>query len=169
MIQFTHDVVKDYSRASQLEWLLTNGMGGYSSSTVTGSNTRRYHGLLVAALKPPGGRTMLLQKLEETVSIAGKAYPLSVNEYPGALYPTGHLHLEEFRLDPFPIFRYRLELAVIEKEVCLVYGENTVIVQYRLVEAQEPVGFTADLLINNRPFHSLTHENFGLTFVTERV
>ena len=169
MIRFTHDVVKDYSRASQLEWLLTNGMGGYSSSTVTGSNTRRYHGLLVAALKPPGGRTMLLQKLEETVSIAGKAYPLSVNEYPGALYPTGHLHLEEFRLDPFPIFRYRLELAVIEKEVCLVYGENTVIVQYRLVEAQEPVGFTADLLINNRPFHSLTHENFGLTFVTERV
>lgn len=169
MIRFTHDVVKDYNRASQLEWLLTNGIGGYSSSTVTGSNTRRYHGLLVAALKPPGGRTMLLQKLEETVSIGGQAHPLSVNEYSGALYPTGHLHLEEFRLDPFPIFRYRLESAVIEKEVCLIYGENTIIVQYRLLEAQQPVGFTADLLINTRPFHSLTHENSGLSFVTERV
>jgi predicted glycogen debranching enzyme len=112
---------------------------------------------------------MFLQKLEETVSIGQNAYRLSVNEYPAALFPTGFLYLEEFRLDPLPILRYHVESAVIEKEVCLVYGENTVIVQYRLLEAPESVRFTMDLLLNSRPFHSLTRETSNLSFVTERV
>jgi predicted glycogen debranching enzyme len=169
VITFGPDVTKGYARSSQLEWLLANGLGGYSSSTVAGSNTRRYHGLLVAALSPPGKRTLLLQKLEETLAVSGKPYHLSVNEYPNTLYPTGHNYLEKFNLDPFPIFRYRAGSATLEKEVCLVHGENTVILQYRLTEGNAPVKFSADLLVNYRDFHSLTKETTALSFKTEKT
>ena len=169
MITFGPNVTRGYSRSSQLEWLLANGLGGYSSSTVAGSNTRRYHGLLVAALSPPGKRTMLLQKLEETLAVSGKVYRLSVNEYPNTLYPTGHDYLERFSLDPFPIFRYKAGSVTLEKEVCLVQGENTVILQYRVTEGDEPVKFSADLLVNYRDFHSLTKESAVLSFKTEKT
>jgi predicted glycogen debranching enzyme len=168
MIIFGPNVTKEYARSSQLEWLIANGLGGYSSSTVAGSNTRRYHGLLVAALSPPGGRTMLFQKVEETLALKGETYHLSVNEYPGTLYPTGYEYLEEFRLDPFPTFRYKAGSVTLEKEICLVHGENTVILQYRLTEALRPVKFSADLLINYRDFHSLTNETASLRFSTQK-
>jgi predicted glycogen debranching enzyme len=112
---------------------------------------------------------MLFQKLEETLVVAGEAYHLSVNEYPDTLYPTGHEYLEEFSIDPFPIFRYRAGSVTLEKEVCLVHDENTVVVQYRLTGAREPVKFSADLLLNYRDFHSLTKEIPSLSFTTEKT
>jgi len=169
MITFGPNVTKDYTRSSHLEWLLANGVGGYSSSSVAGSNTRRYHGLLVAALNPPGKRTVLLQKLEETLVVGDESYRLSVNEYPDTLYPRGHEYLEEFRLDPFPIFRYRMGSTRLEKEVCLVHGENTVILQYRLKEGSGLVKFNADLLVNYRDFHSLTRETPSFGFTTQKT
>ncbi len=69
----------DFDEVCGLEWLETNGLGGWASSTVAGANTRRYHGLLVAAVEPPVGRTVLVSKLEETVRVAGGAYELSAN------------------------------------------------------------------------------------------
>src|SRR5690242_9254080 len=86
------------------EWLETNGIGGFASSTVMGMNTRRYHGLLVAATKPPVGRMVLLSKFEETVSIDGRRYELSANRYPGVIHPQGYQYLKGFRQDPFPLF-----------------------------------------------------------------
>ena len=168
MISLGANVTKDYAHSSQLEWLVANGLGGYSSSTVAGSNTRRYHGLLVAALSPPGGRTVLFQKLEETLTIEGEVYNLSVNQYPDTLYPMGYEYLEEFRLDPFPVFRYRTGSVTLEKEVCLVHGENTVIVQYRLKESPKPVKLSAGLLINYRGFHSLTNQTASLSFTVSQ-
>jgi predicted glycogen debranching enzyme len=112
---------------------------------------------------------MLFQKLEETLALGGEAYHLSVNEYPNAIYPTGYEYLEEFRLDPFPIFRYRVGSITLEKEVCPVHGENTVIVQYRLIEGLRPIKFSADLLINYRDFHSLTSEATSLSFTTQKT
>jgi predicted glycogen debranching enzyme len=152
-----------------LEWLLANGLGGYSSSTVAGSNTRRYHGFLVAALSPPNRRTVLLQKVEETLTIRGEDYCLSVNEYPNTLYPRGYEYLEEFRLDPFPICKYRMGGVTLEKEICLLHGEDTVILQYRLKESPEPVKFTVDLLINYRDFHTLTKESNAIRFTTQKT
>jgi predicted glycogen debranching enzyme len=110
---------------------------------------------------------MLLQKLEETIRIKDTDYHLSTNAYPGALYPHGIQYLEAFRLDPFPIFRYRLDDTVLEKEIIAIHGENTVVVQYRLMQSPEPIAFTADLLVNYRNLHSLTHENSSLKFATE--
>ena len=83
------------------EWLETNGFGGYGSSTVSGMNTRRYHGLLVAATKPPAGRSVLLAKYEETLVVNGERFELGVNRYPGAVHPTGYRYLAGFRLDQF--------------------------------------------------------------------
>jgi len=90
------------------EWLETNGLGGFASSTVIGLNTRRYHGLLTASTTPPTGRVLLLSKLEETVVVDGQRYELAANQYPGAIYPQGYQYLKEFRLDPFPVFIYRV-------------------------------------------------------------
>ena len=99
----------DMNRALQLEWLETNGLGGFASSTVSGANTRRYHGLLTAATKPPVGRYVLLSKLEETLVLAdGRRIDLSTNAYHGAVHPEGFRLMTGFRLDPFPISTFTL-------------------------------------------------------------
>src|SRR4030088_3589333 len=98
MIQFTRDTISDLQASLSHEWLETNGLGGFSSSTIIGLNTRRYHGLLTAATKPPVGRIVMLSKLEETLTISGPRYELSANQYSGAIHPNGCLFLTSFRL-----------------------------------------------------------------------
>src|SRR6187399_1415742 len=93
----------DFKDLSSREWLETNGIGGYASSSISGANTRRYHGLLVAATRPPLGRVVMLSKFEETLIKDGEAFELSSNQYPGTIHPTGFAYLKEFRLDPFPV------------------------------------------------------------------
>src|ERR1700754_401425 len=117
MIYLDQTVCSNVERARNMEWLETNGLGGFSSSTIIGLNTRRYHGLLTAATKPPVGRFVLLSKMEETLVIDGHRYDLSSNQYPGAIYPQGHRYLAEFRLDPFPTFDYRVKEIKITKRV----------------------------------------------------
>src|ERR1035438_8729981 len=102
MSQFDESVCRNLDLAGRREWLETNGIGGFASSTIAGLHTRRYHGLLVAATKPPVGRMVLLSKLEEVLSVNGQSYELSVNRYPGAIHPHGYVYLESFRLKPFP-------------------------------------------------------------------
>ena len=107
MIRFGKEICSHLEEASQREWLETNGIGGFASSTITGINTRRYHGLLVAALTPPVGRYVLLSKFEESLTVGSRTYELSANRYPGVIHPQGYQYLAEFRLDPFPTFVYR--------------------------------------------------------------
>src|SRR5260370_12260632 len=163
MIQFDESVCRNLDVASRREWLETNGLGGFASSTITGLNTRRYHGLLVAATKPPAGRMVLLSKMEETLVVGGRRVELSVNRYPGVMHPRGDLYLKQFRKDPFPVFVYEVEGVVIEKSVFMVQGENTTVIQYELRGAK-----TLDCKLELRPliafrdFHSTTHENGAL-------
>src|SRR5947208_9009158 len=105
-IRFGAEVCADVERASQLEWLETNGVGGFASSSILGLNTRRYHGLLTAATQPPVGRMLMLSKVEETLVVGGRRFELSANRYPGTVYPRGFEYLREFRLDPCPVFVY---------------------------------------------------------------
>src|SRR4051812_17940780 len=132
MIQFTKETCGDLEAATRREWLETNGLGGFASSTIIGLNTRRYHGLLVAATKHPVGRVVMLSKLEETLVIDGQPFDLSTNRYPGAIHPQGFRYLKQFRLDPFPIFTYEVEGIEIEKTVFMIDGENSTVVQYEL-------------------------------------
>ncbi|HEY3455093.1 MAG TPA: amylo-alpha-1,6-glucosidase [Bryobacteraceae bacterium] len=151
----------DLDSALGKEWLETNGIGGFASSTIVGLNTRRYHGLLVAATHPPVGRMVLLSKLEETLIVAGERFELSANQYPGLVHPQGNLYLEEFRLDPFPVFVYQAGGVTIEKRIFLVQGENAVVVEY---EVLTPSACQLEIrpLIAFRDYHSLTHRNDSL-------
>jgi predicted glycogen debranching enzyme len=160
-IEFGRDALADIDGSLQREWLETNGIGGFASSTILGVNTRRYHGLLTAATKPPVGRLVLLSKLEETVLINGRHYDLGANRYPGVLYPRGFEYLAKFRLDPFPVFTYRIGDVEIQKRVFLVHGENTVVVEYTL-HGDIDCTLAIRPLIAFRDYHSLTHRNDGL-------
>src|SRR3954465_4401087 len=96
MSQFDASVCRDLDLACRREWLETNGLGGFASSTIIGLKTRRYHGLLVAATKHPVGRVVILSKLEETLVIDGQPFDLSTNRYPGAIHPQGFRYLKQF-------------------------------------------------------------------------
>lgn len=137
------------------EWVLANGIGGYSSSTILGINTRKYHGLLIATTNPPWGRKLLLSKFEEELEVGGRVYPLSSNFYPGVIHPQGYLHLSEFCLFPFPTFVYTLPRAVVKKRVTMPHGFNAVLVNYEVV-CDDGFVFRIFPLVNCRDVHSLT-------------
>ena len=122
-------------------------------------NTRRYHGLLTAATRPPVGRVAMLSKLEETVTVGGRRYELGCNRYPGAVYPEGYRYLREFRLDPWPVFVYELDGVTMEKRVFMVAGENTTVIEY---SAGADCTLELRPLISFRDYHSTTHRNDAL-------
>ena len=168
MIQFKQEICRDLDAALRREWLETNGLGGFASSTIIGLNTRRYHGLLVAATKPPVGRFVLLSKLEETLFIEGQAFELSANRYPGVVHPQGFRYLKQFRLDPFPVFTYEIEGIEIEKSVFMIQGENSTVVHYELKKnnhPESPKNLWLELrpLIAFRDYHNATHENGAIS------
>ena len=160
MIRFDQTVCTDFAAATRREWLETNGLGGFASGTVAGVNTRRYHGLLIAALHPPVGRTALLSKLEETLIVDGARYELSANQYPNAVHPQGYQYLIEFRLDPWPVWVYEVAGCRIEKSVFMLHGENSTVVRYALLASNEQtVELEARPLLAFRDYHALMREN----------
>jgi len=172
MIQFKKEICGDLDAALRREWLETNGIGGFASSTIIGLNTRRYHGLLTAATKPPVGRFVLLSKLEETLFIDGQTFDLSANRYPGVVHPQGFRHLKQFRLDPFPVFTYEIEGIEIEKSVFMIDGENSTVVHYELKKNNHPespknLQLEVRALIAFRDYHSTTHENGAINGAVE--
>ena len=160
-IEFDRPVCGAAGEACSREWLETNGIGGFACSTLSGMNTRRYHALLTAATRPPVGRVVLLSKLEETLVLGEQRFELSANQYRDVIHPHGYEYLASFRLDPFPVFRYRCGDVQLEKTVLLEQGENTVVIQYELLGDLQ--GHTCSLevrpLIAFRDYHSLTHAN----------
>lgn len=144
--------------ATALEWLVTNGIGGYASGTVGGALTRRYHGLLVAALKPPVDRTLLLAKFAERVCVAGEWVDLDLNHWVGgSSSPLGHLQLESFRLESgVPVWTWAIGDTRLEKRVWMEQGQNTTYVQYRLAAGPAPVTLSLRALTNCRDHHDTT-------------
>ena len=165
MIQFSGHALSDLDLTLRREWLETNGIGGFASSTIIGPNTRRYHGLLVAATKPPVGRIVLLSKLEEILIIDGHQIELSANQYPGVIHPQGYLLLKRFRLDPWPIFTYEVEGIEVEKTIFMIYGENTVAIRYDIRAGNKQrtnLSLEVRPLVAFRDYHSTTHENSAI-------
>jgi predicted glycogen debranching enzyme len=164
VISFDKSVCTDLQAGLSREWLETNGLGGFACGTLAGANTRRYHGLLTAALNPPGGRMLLLSKLEETLVLGNRRIDLSTNEYAGAIHPQGYLLLSNFRLDPFPTWTFEAEGTRLEKSIFMPQGSNTVQVEYKLLQdpaAIEPV-LEVRPLVAFRDYHSTTHANGSL-------
>ncbi|HEV1992788.1 MAG TPA: amylo-alpha-1,6-glucosidase, partial [Candidatus Acidoferrum sp.] len=158
-VQFGREICGDLASAESREWLVTNGIGGYASGTVAGSQTRRYHGLLVAALQPPVGRTQLVSAIDEIVRYAGTDFSLATHRWAsGAVDPKGFLLLEGFHLEgSTPVWTYALADALLEKRVWMRQGENTTYIQYTLVRGSSAFEMEWKALVNYRDFHSLTH------------
>lgn len=162
MIEFGKDICTSYEEATSREWLETNGIGGFASGTISGANTRRYHGLLTAATKPPLGRITMLSKIEETVTIDGEEFELSANQYPGAVSPHGYQYLASFRLDPFPIWTYSLGKVDIEKRIFMVNGQNTTVVQYSVRSKarfkRRAISLSVRPMLSFVDYHQLRHQ-----------
>lgn len=137
------------------EWLITNGIGGYASSTVIGINTRKYHGLLIAPLTPPARRYLILSKLDESIKIGEKEYNLYSNMCKNYI-SEGYKYLEQFEKTYIPVFTYKLEKITIKKYIVLEYGKNTVCVLYKIINNGEQAKFTITPIINFRDFHTMT-------------
>jgi predicted glycogen debranching enzyme len=150
------------------EWLETNGLGGFASSTIIGANTRRQHGLLVASLRPPVDRHVLLSKFEERVVVDGHESSISTNLYPGTVFPHGFNIQMEFRLRPWPVFRYANNDFEIERSVFLVAGENTVVVGYRNRRSRGPIELKVRPLLAFRDYNSLVKRDDEVDLDVER-
>ena len=119
------------------EWLVTNGLGGYASGTVTGAITRRYHGLLIAALPNPLGRMMMLNGLSERLRLPDRRVMYTGAEELAGISPEATLSLSEFRLEAgLPVWRYVVDGFVLEKRLFLPYRQNTVHVTYLLLSGK---------------------------------
>lgn len=160
-IAFDATLLQNEAEAMRREWLVTNGIGGYSSATLANANTRRYHGLLVAALRPPVGRCVLLSKLEETLCVKQgdqeKRFELSTNLYPAVTHPTGYRWLEAWHMLPVPTWTWRVEEGVkICKQVWMPKGHNAVYVAYCVLEGPKDVEIHLELvpLLAWRDYHS---------------
>src|SRR5215471_1492879 len=158
-VQFGREICGSVSDASEREWLVTNGIGGFASGTISGLPTRRYHGLLIAALKPPLGRTLLVTKLEDVARYADHSYSLSTNRWTdGTLDPEGYRHIERFRLDgTTPVWTFTCADALLEKRLWMQQGSNTTYIRYSLVRASSSLELELKALVNYRGYHASTH------------
>jgi predicted glycogen debranching enzyme len=158
MISFDQNICGDLGQSLSREWLETNLLGGYACSTISGANTRRYHGLLTACAYPPVGRQLLLSKIEESVRAGATWFELATNQYEGAIHPRGYLLQREFQLDPWPVFTFAVDGATIIKSVFLLYDRDAVVVSYEIVQGAA-LELTLRPLIAFRESHSTIHEN----------
>ncbi len=158
ILDWGREICGNPATAESREWLCTNGIGGFASGTVSGLLTRRYHGLLVAALKPPLGRTLLVAKLDETVEYDGLRCPLFANRWAdGTVHPHGYREIERFRLEgTTPVWTYACADMLLVKRIWMEPGANTTYVQYRLLRARGPVRLELKALVNYRDYHSTT-------------
>lgn len=159
LFDFGREVCSHLAAVEEREWLVTNGIGGFASGTIGGLLTRRYHGLLVAALKPPLGRTLLATKLDELVTTDGQVYPLHTNRWSGnVVEPRGFQYLERFHLEgTTPVWSYRLAESLLEKRVWMQPGANTTYVRYDYRQGQRPLGLACKAMVNYRDYHFSTH------------
>ncbi len=155
MINFGREICGDLVTAESREWLVTNGIGGFASGTLSGMLTRQYHGVLIAAFKPPLDRTLLVAKLEETADYLGQSYPLYTNRWgKDDVDSHGYRYIESFHLEgTIPTWRYALRDALLEKRIWMQQGANTTYVFYSLIRGSAPVDLLIRALVNTRNFH----------------
>lgn len=167
LIDFGREICGDLAIAESREWLVTNGIGGFASGTVAGMLTRRYHGLLMAALQPPLGRTLMLAKIDETVEYegiypqSGRFYPLYVNRWAnGKLEGNGCNFINRFHLEgTTPVWTFAFGNALLEKRIWMQPDANTTYLQYKLIRATGPLTMEAKAFVNYRDYHQTTIMN----------
>ena len=163
MLTKEKEITSNFNSAIEYEWLETNGLGGWSGSTIAGANTRRYHGLLVAATNPPVERTVLLSKLEETIIVNENRFDLSCNIYPGnIIHPAGNRYLHSFSKGLNPEWIFEANGIQLKKTLTMIHGENTVVITYEVIHAASSFQLEFLPLIAARGYHSLQKESDAL-------
>jgi len=141
------------------EWLETDGRGGYAASTLQNCHTRRYHGLLVANLRTPEGRYLLLSKLEDSLLTGGEEYFFSSHRYPGVLFPPGPPTLTEFLLDLCPSFTFRAGRTIVKKSILMPRRKGILLVRYDLDRCPKGSVLRLKPFLAFRGYHKLSREN----------
>jgi len=163
------EFLRDFDRAIPLEWIITNGLGGYASSTVLNINTRKFHGLLFAAFNPPVNRHLLLSKMDEEIQIDGEPFPLNSNEFRDVIHPEGHRNLKGFIMRPFPTFYYETHGVHVRKEIFMLHLRNAVVISYEVFNSLDDVAVLKVYpLINMRHFYETTNKH-ELHFIQEEI
>jgi len=139
------------------EWVITNGIGGYASSTIIGVNTRKYHGLLVAPLTPPARRYVVLSKIDESIEIDEVKYDLYTNMCKNYI-SEGYRYLKCFEKDYIPVFTYDIDGVIVKKSICMEHGKNTVVVLYNIKNKSKKAKLTLTPILNFRDFHTVTKD-----------
>ena len=163
--------LSDLERALKTEWLITNGLGGYASSTVLGVNTRKYHGLLIAAFNPPVDRRVLLTRIDEKIHVEGKEYSLGANELrDGCFQPEGYHYLADFSLTPLPVATYKVNEDIqLKKTLFMPIEKNATVVVYDVSNASEnDLLVSVAPLVNSRHFYSVTEKNSATQAFTQK-
>ncbi|NPV48582.1 MAG: glycogen debranching protein, partial [Armatimonadetes bacterium] len=163
MTALNGETLRNLDRALRLEWLETDGLGGYACGTVVGARTRRYHALLMAATKPPVGRRMLVAGLEEHLHVDGSITELGCNLYGDVVHPAGHLLQESFALDPWPVFTWAVGGLRLRKSVCMPHRLGATIIRYDLLQAPGATWVAARPLIAGRGMHHLQQAESGFS------
>lgn len=147
----------DFKNISSKEWVITNGIGGYASSSIIGLNSRRYHGILIASKNPPTDRLVMVSKVEEKIILNNREYQFSTNQYRDIVYPQGYQYITHFNRIPFPETVFEVHGATLKKTVFMVHGSNTSVIEYT---NKSNIGFQLWLnpLYAGRGYHSLLHE-----------
>jgi predicted glycogen debranching enzyme len=158
LVSFGPELAADLDAALRREWLVTNSLGGYASATVAGVNSRRYHGLLVAALKPPVERTVLVAGSVDSATYDGHRYPLSAHEYgDGTIDPHGYRYLQSFELQgALPVWTFAVGDALVEKRVWMVHSANTTFVTYHKLRGSQPLELQVAPMVTYHDFHSVS-------------
>lgn len=168
MLAKDKDDLKNHRSAMEYEWLETNGLGGWSGSSIIGAHTRRYHGLLVAAIVPPTERMLLLSRLDETIVVGNKRIELGCNFYPGdTIYPNGNQFLSQFSKAIIPRWIIDAEAIQLKKSICMLHEENTVVLSYEVLKADEVFNLELLPMIAARGYHCLQHEGSTLHWDVE--
>jgi predicted glycogen debranching enzyme len=159
-MQVDKEDCRNLDRALSLEWLETNGRGGFASGTLAGVNTRRYHALLLVALKPPVERYVLVNHLEEWVEVGPQAFPLSTNLYDDVIHPDGYGRCQRFSTDPWPTWTYQEGKLSLQRELFCSWGRDLIVVRWRLRGARAK-GITLKVrpMLSGRDYHATHHEN----------
>ncbi len=159
----------NYQETLSKEWLITNGIGGYASGTLSGANARRYHGMLIAASNPPTNRKVLVSKVEESISLGrDSVVELSANQYPNAVHPQGYQYLSQFEQQPLPTFRYEINGHILEKTVFMVYGKNATVIEYKNL-GKKTIPLSMSPFFVDRDYHGLFKEGRVFDFYYEKI
>lgn len=150
---------KELEELISKEWIVTNGIGGFASSSMCGANTRKYHGLLIAPLTPPARRHLIVSKVDESIEMDDTEYVLYTNIGENFI-SNGYKYLVDFKKEYIPTFIYDVKGVKIEKAICMKYMENTVCIRYKIQNTKKPIKLNLAPIVNFRDFHSMNTNHF---------